>query len=291
MSKLEQRFPGKRVLITGATTGFGEALACQLAARGWKVAVTGRKPDAVQRTVDKVNALGGSGLGLLLEVREMAQWQDVREALEKAWGGIDILVNNAGVADANQFDKLTDADWDSLLSINLIGVINGCRTYCPEMSKNRSGYILNMASAAGLLAFPEMANYNVSKAGVVGLSETLFTELSRFNIGVTVLCPAGFKSSLSENGGGICHRGNGKRQSVFHPADGIPPGVAAQAADAQYLLPGHRLAVPPSARSVCPLTASLIHSGVLIHEQHLHCRHRHDRVRSPSRAQPRLAGR
>ena len=199
MASLEHRFPQKRVLITGATTGFGEALACQLAARGWKVAVTGRKLDAVQRTADKVNALGGTGLGLLLEVREKDQWQAVHKALDEAWGGIDILVNNAGVADANQFDKLNDADWDSLMSINLTGVINGCRTYTPDMSRNRSGYILNMSSAAGLLAMPEMANYNVSKAGVVGLSETLFTELSRFNIGVTVLCPAGFKSSLSEN--------------------------------------------------------------------------------------------
>jgi short-subunit dehydrogenase len=199
MSKLEQRFPGKRVLITGATSGFGEALAYQLAARGWKVAVTGRKLDAVQRTVDRVNALGGSGLGLLLEVREKDQWQAVRKTLDEAWGGIDILVNNAGVADANQFEKMDDKSWDSMLGINLIGVINGCRTYVPDMAKNKSGYILNMASVAGLLAFPEMANYNVSKAGVVGLSETLFAELSAFNIGVTVLCPAGFQSSLSVN--------------------------------------------------------------------------------------------
>ena len=84
------------------------------------------------------------------------------------------------------------------MSTNLDGVIYGCRTFVPSMSQNRSGYILNVASAAGLLAMPEMANYNVSKAGVVGLSETLFTELSRFNIGVTVLCPSGFRSSLAD---------------------------------------------------------------------------------------------
>ncbi len=198
MSKLEARFPEKRILITGATTGFGEALAYQLAARGWRVAVTGRKLDAVKRTAKKVNELGGTGMGLKLEVREKDQWEVVRDTLEKAWGGIDILVNNAGVADANKFDNMDDAAWDSLMSTNLDGVIYGCRTYVPDMSKNRSGYILNVASAAGLLAMPEMANYNVSKAGVVGLSETLYTELSRFNIGVTVLCPSGFKSSLAD---------------------------------------------------------------------------------------------
>lgn len=199
MSKLEDRFPNKRVLITGATTGFGEALAYQLAARGWKVAVTGRKLEAVRRTAKKVTELGGTGLGLRLEVREKLQWEAVHKALDKAWGGIDVLVNNAGVADANTFDKMDDAAWDSLMSTNLEGVINGCRMYSPDMSRNRSGYILNVASVAGLLAFPEMANYNVSKAGVIGLSETLYAELSRFNIGVTVLCPAGFRSSLADN--------------------------------------------------------------------------------------------
>ena len=199
MSKLEKRFPNKRILITGATTGFGEALAFQMAKRGWRVAVTGRKLAAVKRTAKQVNELGGTGLGLVLEVRDKAQWQTVHDKLQKAWGGIDILVNNAGVADANKFDNMDDEDWDNLLSTNLDGVINGCRTYSPDMRKNQSGYILNVASMAGLLCMPEMANYNVSKAGVVGLSETLCAELSACNVGVTVLCPAGFASSLADN--------------------------------------------------------------------------------------------
>lgn len=198
MIRLEDRFPKKRVLITGATSGFGEALAYQLAERAWKVAVTGRKPDAVKRTAAEVTERGGKGLGLPLEVREKAQWEAVRQKLDKAWGGIDILVNNAGVADANRMVNMTDEDWESLLSINLDGVINGCRTYVPDMLERRSGYILNVASIAGLLSMPEMANYSVSKAGVISLSETLYTELSASNIGITVLCPSGFKSSLIE---------------------------------------------------------------------------------------------
>lgn len=198
MGKLEQRFPKKRILITGATTGFGEALAYALAARGWNVAVTGRKLDAVKRTADEVTRRGGKGLGLQLEVREKAQWTVVRQKLNKAWGGIDILVNNAGVADANKMVDMSDEDWENLLSTNLDGVINGCRTYVPEMQKQKSGYIFNVASIAGLLSMPEMANYSVSKAGVIALSETLSTELSAADIGITVLCPSGFKSSLLE---------------------------------------------------------------------------------------------
>jgi NADP-dependent 3-hydroxy acid dehydrogenase YdfG len=199
MSKLEVRFPEKRILITGATTGFGEALAFALAGRGWRVAVTGRKPAAFRRTADEVGRLGGTGLGLPLEVREMAQWRTVRQTLQDAWGGIDILVNNAGVADANRLVDMSDEAWESLLSTNLGGVINGCRTYVPDLLKQKSGYILNVASIAGLLAMPEMANYSVSKAGAIALSETLYTELSGANVGVTVLCPSGFKSSLLDN--------------------------------------------------------------------------------------------
>jgi short-subunit dehydrogenase len=199
MKTLEQRFPAKRVLITGATTGFGQALAHALAGRGWKVAVTGRKLDAVKATVEEVRQRGGVGLGMALEVREKAQWEAVRRKLHKAWGGIDVLVNNAGVADANLMVNMTDADWENLLSVNLDGVINGCRTWVPDMLEQKSGYILNVASIAGLLSMPEMANYSVSKAGVIALSETLRTELSAANVGVTVLCPSGFKSSLIDN--------------------------------------------------------------------------------------------
>lgn len=199
MTKLETRFPAKRVLITGATSGFGEALAYAMAERGWNVVTTGIDDTAIKRTTDAVMQRGGKALGLMLDVRDKAQWENVRQQVREAWGGIDILVNNAGVADANKMVNMTDADWDSMLSINLNGVINGCRTYASDMLAAKSGYMLNMASAAGLFSFPEMANYNVSKAGVISLSETLFTELSAANIGVTVLCPAGFKSPLLDN--------------------------------------------------------------------------------------------
>ena len=147
--------------------------------------VNPKKLDAVRRTAEEVTRRGGTGLGLQLEVREKAQWQRVRQTLQEAWGGIDILVNNAGVADANKLVDMSDDAWDSLLSTNLDGVINGCRTYGPDMIKQKSGYILNVASVAGLLAMPEMANYSVSKAGVMSLSETLAAELAGTGINVT----------------------------------------------------------------------------------------------------------
>lgn len=199
MSTLEARFPKKRILITGSTTGLGEALALALAGRGWQIAVSAREKEEVERTVAVVNQRGGKGLGLILDVCDKAHWAAARETLNREWGGIDILVNNAGIADANPMVNMSDADWARMLAINLQGVIDGCRTFVPDFIKQNSGYLLNVASVAGLLALPEMSNYNVSKAGVIALSETLRAELCGANIGVTVLCPSGFRSSLADN--------------------------------------------------------------------------------------------
>ncbi len=196
MGKLEARFPKKRILITGSTTGLGEAIAYALAARGWQIAISSREQDEVDRTVAAVNLRGGKGMGLILDVCDKTQWASAREMLNREWGGIDILVNNAGIADANQMVNMTETEWDRMLSINLRGVIDGCRTFVPDFIRQKSGYLLNVSSMAGLLSLPEMANYSVSKAGVIALSETLHTELCGANVGVTVLCPSGFRSSL-----------------------------------------------------------------------------------------------
>ena len=199
MPALEQRYPQKRVLITGATSGFGRALACLLAARGWSVAVSGIEEAAIATTCAEVVRLGGRALGLPLDVRERAQWRAVQQQLQTAWGGIDVLVNNAGIADANPMVNMGDKAWDDMIAINLVGVIHGCRTFAPDFLARKSGYFLNVASAAGLLSLPEMANYSASKAGVVSLSETLFSEFSASAIGVTALCPGGFTSPLIAN--------------------------------------------------------------------------------------------
>ena len=94
---------------------------------------------------------------------------------------------------------MSDDDWEKMLTVNLEGVITGCRTFMPDFVAQQSGHILNVASVAGLLSMPEMANYSVSKAGVISLSETMYAEFALANVGVTVLCPAGFRSTLLEN--------------------------------------------------------------------------------------------
>lgn len=200
MSSLEQRFPMKRVLITGATSGLGKALAIEFGRRGWKVAVTGIDATGIMETAKAVTAAGGTPLEMILDVTQCGQFETAAKRIADEWQGLDVLVNNAGVADGGRMEGgLTLENWRLLMDVNVWSVIYGCRSFIPLLRKGGKGHILNVASGAGLLCLPEMANYNATKAAVVAISETLKTELITDNIDVTVSCPTAFKSNIANN--------------------------------------------------------------------------------------------
>lgn len=200
MSSLEQRFPMKRVLITGATSGLGKALAIEFGRRGWKVAVTGIDATGIMETANAVRAAGGAPLEMILDVTQCGQFETAAKRIADEWQGLDVLVNNAGVADGGRMEGgLTLENWRLLMDVNVWSVIYGCRSFIPLLRKGGKGHILNVASGAGLLCLPEMANYNATKAAVVAISETLKTELITDNIDVTVSCPTAFKSNIANN--------------------------------------------------------------------------------------------
>ena len=200
MMSFDRRFPERRVLITGANSGFGEAMAMLFARRGWRVAVTGRRPDAVHAAAQKVRQAGAKEvLELTIDVAVPEHFAAAAAAVEASWGGLDVLVNNAGILDSGALRDLTLERWHRAIEINLFGVIHGCNAFLPMMMRQKSGYVCNMASSAGLFALPEMANYSVSKAAVIALSETMRAELTPYHIGVTVACPAAFTSALIDN--------------------------------------------------------------------------------------------
>jgi NAD(P)-dependent dehydrogenase (short-subunit alcohol dehydrogenase family) len=195
--KLEKKFPQKRVLITGANSGFGKAMAMHFGRNGWRVAVTGRRPDAVHAAAEDVREAGaGEVLEMRIDVAKPEDFESAARRIEEQWGGLDILVNNAGIMDSAKLQDITLEQWHRVMDINLWGVIHGCHAFIPMFIRQESGYVLNMASSAGLFSLPEMAHYSVPKAAVIALSETMRAELARYGIGVTVSCPAAFASDL-----------------------------------------------------------------------------------------------
>lgn len=198
--RLEKRFPDKRVLITGANSGFGKAAAIHFGRRGWRVAVTGRRPDAVAAAADEVRRAGAAEvIEIRIDVTAASDFEAAARLVEERWGGVDVVVNNAGIADAGGFEAATLEQWKRVMDVNFWGVVHGCRAFVPLLVRQRRGHILNVASMAGLVSLPEMAVYNAPKAAVVALSETLLVELHGKGVGVTVACPAAFTSDLLTN--------------------------------------------------------------------------------------------
>jgi NAD(P)-dependent dehydrogenase (short-subunit alcohol dehydrogenase family) len=194
-------------VITGAGGGIGRAVALQLARAGWHVAAADIDPAAAAETARLVAEAGGIGRAASLDVRNAAGWARLRDELRADWSALDLLVNNAGVTAAGLFERTSAETWDWVQAINLGGPVLGCRTFLPWLRETpklaanpRRAYVMNMASAAGVLAGPRQSAYNVSKAALVALSETLHQELKPHDIGVTVVCPWYLPTGLIKGG-------------------------------------------------------------------------------------------
>jgi NADP-dependent 3-hydroxy acid dehydrogenase YdfG len=181
----------KRILITGAGSGIGKATAARYARQGWRVLVSDVDEAAAESVAKELDASF-----VRLDVTEDATWLAALEWCKREWDGLDVLVNNAGVAGGGRFEQIELADWDWIWNINLKGVVRGCRMFVPLFKKQRSGHLVNVASLAGIMNLPAMASYNVTKAGVISLSETLRYELEPYGIHTTVVCPAYVQTNL-----------------------------------------------------------------------------------------------
>ncbi|WP_353951603.1 SDR family NAD(P)-dependent oxidoreductase [Knoellia sp. S7-12] len=182
----------RRVLITGGASGLGLALANAFLGRGDQVLIgdlAETRPDSLPDGADYIS----------LDVRSQQDWDAALAHVRETWGALDVLVNNAGVATGGRIDVEAISDWERVLDINLLGVVRGCQTFTPLLKEQRSGHIVNTASLAGLVHGPGMSSYNAAKAGVVALSETLGFELAPWDIHVSVICPAFFRTNLHES--------------------------------------------------------------------------------------------
>ncbi|HWL88118.1 MAG TPA: SDR family NAD(P)-dependent oxidoreductase [Polyangiaceae bacterium] len=193
-----------RAVVTGGGSGLGRAFCIELAKRGARLLIADVRKDTAEQTVALAREAGaGEAVAVELDVAKSSDIEKLAIDADTRFGGTDLLVNNAGVATGGPVGSVSLTDWEWIVGINLWGVVYGCHHFVPRMKERRSGHVINVASAAGLLSGPEMGPYNVTKAGVVALSETLYPELAPFGVGVTVLCPMFFKTGIVENSRGI----------------------------------------------------------------------------------------
>jgi NADP-dependent 3-hydroxy acid dehydrogenase YdfG len=184
-----------RVLVTGAASGLGRAIATKFAREGRRVLITDIDTEALSALESELGRFGEVA-SRRLDVRDDADWLRARQWCEDTWGGLDVLVNNAGVGAGGRMELIPMDDWDWIIDINLKSVIRGCRTFVPVFKRQGSGYLVNVASVAGIANLPTMASYNVTKAGVISLSQTLRYELMPYGIGTSVICPGFVKTNL-----------------------------------------------------------------------------------------------
>lgn len=191
-----------RAVVTGAAGGLGWAVAEALASQGARLLVADIDEQGAVSAAKKLSDAGAEAYATACDVRDPTQVEALASAAESYWGGSDLIVNNAGVAVAGPIGRVSLEDWRWVMDVNLWGVIHGCHTFVPRFEAQGHGYVLNVASAAGLVAAPLMGPYSVTKFGVVALSETLYAEVADKGISVTVLCPTFFKTNIMASGKG-----------------------------------------------------------------------------------------
>jgi NAD(P)-dependent dehydrogenase (short-subunit alcohol dehydrogenase family) len=195
-------FEGRTAVVTGAASGIGRAMAERFAAEKMNVVLADVQEDALDLVQRVMADAGASVIAVKTDVRRLDQVESLRDAAIDAFGKVHVLCNNAGVGAGALTWETTNADWEWVLGVNLWGVIHGVRAFVPAMiAHGEEGHVVNTASMAGMVAGPFMAPYNVSKFGVVALSETLWHDLRIANskISVSVLCPGFVNTNIHDS--------------------------------------------------------------------------------------------
>ena len=183
---------GKVAAVTGAASGLGRSMALAFAAEGMDLALADVDEVNLSSVQDEVLAKGVRAITLKVDVSNAQQLEIFRDQTLTRLGGVHVVCNNAGVSPLGAVWENTPADWQWILGVNLWGVIHGVRAFTPHLIEQDEGHIVNTASVAGLISPPGSGAYNVTKHGVVALSESLYHDLRERNskVGVSVLCPA-----------------------------------------------------------------------------------------------------
>lgn len=194
-----KRLEGKVAVVTGASSGIGEATAFALAQEGASVVLVARRQERLQSISEKISAGGGKVLVLTGDVADAATARSVVDETRNKWGRLDILVNNAGVMLLGPIDRAHLEDWQKMIEINVLGLMYFTHASLPVMKEQKSGHIINLSSVAGRLARAGSSGYNASKWAVGAFSEALRQEVCADNIRVTLIEPGMVLTELADH--------------------------------------------------------------------------------------------
>ena len=189
---------GKSIIITGASSGIGEATAKMLAERGAKLMLAARRADKLDKLVAEIEAAGGTAAYQVVDVTKQSQVQALADETLKQYGKIDVMVNNAGIMPLSRLDQLLVEEWDRTIDINIKGVLYGIAAVLPAMQKAKSGHIINISSVAGHVVFPSAAVYCGTKYAVRAITEGLRQEIGK-DIRCTIISPGAVATELTDH--------------------------------------------------------------------------------------------
>ena len=194
-----ENIKGKVVVITGASSGLGEATARLLSAQGATVVLGARRVERLQKLADELNAKGGKALALATDVTDHEQVKKLVDSAVQKYGRIDVMINNAGLMPHSPLERLKIDDWDRMIDVNIKGVLYGIAAALPHMKQQKSGHIINVSSVAGHKVTPNGAVYCATKHAVRALSEGLRQEVKPYNIRTTIISPGAVATELPDS--------------------------------------------------------------------------------------------
>lgn len=193
---MSQNIEGKVIVITGASSGLGEASARQLSAQGATVVLGARREDRINALADELVKAGGKALAIVTDVTDVEQVKKLVDTAVETYGKIDVLLNNAGLMPHSPLERLKIEDWDRAIDVNIKGVLYGIAAALPHMKQQKSGQIINVSSVAGHKVNPAGAVYAATKYAVRALSEGLRQEVKPYNIRTTIISPGAIATEL-----------------------------------------------------------------------------------------------
>ncbi|WP_133273881.1 SDR family oxidoreductase [Hymenobacter radiodurans] len=196
---MESNIKGKVVVITGASSGMGEAAAKHLSALGATVVLGARRADRIKMLAQEIQDNGGQALAFAVDVTQRDQVKGLVDAAVAQFGRVDVILNNAGIMPLSPIDRLNVEEWDTMIDVNIKGVLNGIAAVLPYMKDQKSGQIINTSSVAGHKVFTGSAVYSATKYAVRALTEGLRMEVKPYNIRTTIVCPGAVKTELLEH--------------------------------------------------------------------------------------------